>query len=51
MLENYDGPVYYVEDALEFIRKRCNLSDTVINLVLELEIDYMRSIGLIEEME
>lgn len=47
-----NAPMYYVEDAIEFIRSRSGLDYDIVSQVLELEEDYMRSIGLIiEEME
>ena len=42
--------MYYYEDAIEFIRSRSDLSEDVISKVLELELDYMRSIGLVYEI-
>ena len=49
-MEN-DTPMYYHEDAVEFIRSRSGLDYDTVNLVLELEMDYMRSIGLVYEIE
>lgn len=46
-----DAPMYYHEDAVEYIRSRSGLSEKLINKVLELEMDYMRSIGLVYEIE
>lgn len=43
--------MYYHEDAVEYIRSRSGLSVKLINTVLELEMDYMKSIGLIYEMD
>lgn len=42
--------VYYVEDAVKFIRERCDLDEETILKVLELEEGYMRSIGLMCEL-
>ena len=50
-MEN-NAPMYYVEDAIEFIRSRSGLDHDTVERVLELEEEYMRSIGIIiEEME
>lgn len=49
---NENTPVYNWEDAINFIQERCNLSEDVIIKVLELEEEYMKSVGIIvEEME
>ena len=51
-MEKYnDGPMYYENDAIEFIRSRSGLSEKMISKVLELEFEYMKSIGLVEEIE
>lgn len=44
-------PMWVWEDAVDFIAVRCNLSRDDIDLVLELEDQYMREIGLIVEAE
>lgn len=45
-------PMYYVTDAIKFICDRSELSEEVVSQVLDLEMDYMRSIGIvIEEKE
>lgn len=49
-MEN-EGAMYYHEDAVEYIRSRSGLSEKLINTVLELEMGYMRSIGLVYEIE
>ena len=43
-----DIPVYDVQDAINFISARCNVSKDIIELVLSLDEEYMRSIGIIE---
>ena len=50
---NDSTPVYNWEDAIKFIHERCNLSEDIIIEVLELEEEYMKSVGIIveEEME
>ena len=50
---NDNTPVYNWKDAINFIHERCNLSEDVISEVLELEEEYMKSVGIIleEEME
>lgn len=40
-------PVYDYEKAINFIAERCDISKEVIEKVLVLEEDYMRSIGII----
>ena len=42
-----DTPVYEYEDAIKFISERCDVSKDIIEKVLLLEEDYMRSIGII----
>ena len=46
-----EAPMYYVDEAIEFIHERSGLSKKMISRVLELEEDYMRSLGLIVELE
>ncbi len=42
-----DTPVYEFEDAINFIAERCDVDKDIIEKVLLLEEDYMRSIGII----
>ena len=42
-----DTPVYEYEDAVNFISDRCDVGKDIIEKVLLLEEDYMRSIGII----
>lgn len=42
-------PVYDYEDAINFIAKRCDVNRNIIEKVLMLEEDYMRSIGIISD--
>lgn len=44
-------PVYNWEDAVKFIHERCNLSEDMIIEVLQLEEEYMKTIGVITEEE
>lgn len=44
-------PVYDYEDAINFIAERCDISKDIIEKVLTLEDDYMRSIGIISDEE
>lgn len=44
-----DTPVYEYEDAIKFISERCDFGKDIIEKVLLLEEDYMRSIGIIED--
>jgi len=44
-------PVYDYEDAINFIAERCDISKDIIEKVLMLEEDYMRSIGIISDEE
>lgn len=44
-------PVYGFDDAVNFIAERCDISKEVIEKVLMLEEDYMRSIGIISDEE
>lgn len=41
-------PVYDFEAAINFISKRCDISKDIIEKILMLEEDYMRSIGIIK---
>jgi len=40
-------PVYDYEDAINFIAERCEVSKDIIEKILMLEEDYMRSIGIV----
>lgn len=42
-------PVYEYEDAVNFIAERCNIDKAIIEKVLMLEEDYMRSVGIITD--
>lgn len=44
---NENTPVYTWEDAVDFIKERCDIDKGSIEKVLELEEDYMRSVGII----
>ena len=44
-------PAYDYEKAINFIAERCDISKEVIEKVLVLEEDYMRSIGIIIDEE
>lgn len=44
-----DTPVYDYEDAIVFIGERSNISRNIIEKVLMLEEEYMRSIGIISD--
>ena len=46
-----DGPMYYVEDAVKFIHDKTGVDEHLIEEILMAEDDYMRSIGLIVEIE
>lgn len=41
-------PIYDYEEAVKFIFERCDIDRNVIDKILMLEEDYMRSIGIIE---
>lgn len=45
------SPAYYVEDAIEFIHDKTGIDEQLIEEILMAEDDYMRSIGLIVEIE
>ena len=50
MGEKLDGPMYYVEEAIDYIHARLPYLDRDdIEAVLEVEEEYMRSIGIIIE--
>lgn len=49
VMEN-NTPVYDYEDAINFIAERCDIDKDIIEKVLMLEEDYMRSIGIIENI-
>lgn len=42
-----EGSMYYVSDAIDFICSRSDMDEETVRRVLELEMDYMESIGLI----
>lgn len=44
-------PVYDFEEAINFISERCDISKEIIEKILILEDDYMRSIGIISDEE
>jgi len=44
-------PVYDYVEAINFIAERCDIGKDIIEKVLALEEDYMRSIGIISEGE
>lgn len=44
-------PVYDFEDAINFISERYDTSKEIIETILMLEEDYMRSIGIISDEE
>lgn len=46
---NENTPVYEWEDAINFIAERCDIDEEVIEKVLLLEEDYMRSVEIIVE--
>ncbi|MDE6232157.1 MAG: hypothetical protein K2M60_02240 [Lachnospiraceae bacterium] len=51
-MENIQNiPVYRKNDAIKFIAKRSNINKDIIEKVLSLDEDYMRSIRIIEEIE
>lgn len=41
-------PVYDFDEAVKFISERCEIERNIIDKILMLEEDYMRSIGIIE---
>lgn len=50
-LEEYQEPVYDYEDCANMIEEKTGLSREIIADVLNAEIDYMKSIGIIDENE
>lgn len=46
---NENMPIYDWDNAVSYITERCDVGKDVIEQVLELEEDYMRSIGIIVE--
>ena len=42
-------PVYDYDDAINFIAERCDAGKDIIEKILLLEEDYMRSIGIIDD--
>lgn len=51
MSEWSNSPVYYVEDAVSFVHNKTGIDEQLIRDILDAEEDYMRSIGLIVELE
>lgn len=43
-------PVYDFDEAVKFISERCEIERNIIDKVLMLEEDYMRSIGIIKNI-
>lgn len=43
-------PVYNYDEAVKFISERCEIERNIIDKILMLEEDYMRSIGIIENI-
>lgn len=43
-------PVYDFDEAVKFISERCEIERNIIDKILMLEEDYMRSIGIIENI-
>lgn len=43
-------PVYDYDEAVKFISERCEIERNIIDKILMLEEDYMRSIGIIENI-
>lgn len=43
-------PVYDYDEAVKFISERCEIERNIIYKILMLEEDYMRSIGIIENI-
>ncbi len=52
-MEEFDpnAPVYEWEDAIDYIAQRCTLDRDTIEQILLLEEGYMRSIGIIEDVD
>lgn len=48
---NENTLVYEWEDSINFITERCDIDKEIIEKVLLLEEDYMRSIGIIVDKE
>ena len=48
---NDNIPVYEWEDAINYITERCDVDKEIIEKVLSLEEDYMRTIGIIVDEE
>lgn len=48
---NDNTPVYEWEDAINYIAERCDVDKEIIEKVLSLEEDYMRTIGIIVDEE
>ncbi|MCR2051109.1 hypothetical protein NSB25_28240 [Acetatifactor muris] len=50
-VEQNQGPIYDYEDCANMIQEKTSLSREIIADVLNAEIDYMKSIGIIDEDE
>lgn len=48
-MENNNAPIWEWDDAVEFIAERCDIDTDIIEKVLELEFEYERSIGIVED--
>lgn len=46
-----NGPMYYTDDAIKFIHDRSGINIETIGKVLELELDYMKTLGLVYDLE
>lgn len=46
---NENTPVYNWNDVINFIAEKCDVEKDIIEKILELEEDYMRSVGIITE--
>lgn len=44
-----DTPVYFVEDAIEFICEQTGLNEEIVRVVLESEEEYMIHIGVMDD--
>ena len=42
---------YYFEDAIDYICASTNIDEDIVAMVLVAEVDYMRSIGLVNDFE
>ena len=43
-------PIYDFDEAVKFISERCEIERNIIDKILMLEEDYMRSIGIIKNI-